>query len=246
LELDRATKSSADRWAHLRGHILNFGPSPRPDFSEASGLRLLLIVVVLEGLLGPRLSILKWLRLPSPPDWIRVLLLLALALVLLRAFAGVRYAQIGLRPWREWSLAEKSYFIQICVIANIVFAMILAPRLSAIAADSTRWGPALLTALTYLVWGFYQELVYRGMLQSELTRRWGAPVGILVANVAYTFGPLHFYHLSGPAPAPMFAAIFAIGLFFGVLFARSGNLWMVGIFHGIGDAYLTGLGSLKE
>ena len=93
--------------------------------------------------------------------------------------------------------------------------------------------------------GFYQELVYRGMLQSELTRRWGAPAGILVANVAYTFGPLHFYHLSGPSPVPMFAGIFAIGLFFGVLFARSGNLWMVGVFHGIGDAYLTGLGSLK-
>ena len=246
MELDRATKSSADRWAHLRGHILNFGPSPRSEFSAGSGLRLLVIVLVLEGLLGPRLSILRWLHVPSPPDWVRVPILLALALFLLRAFAGIRPAQIGLRPWREWGLAEKSYFIQICVIANIVFAFILAPRLTAIAGDHARWGQAAVTVLTYLMWGFYQELVYRGMLQSELTRRFGAPIGILVANVAYTFGPLHFYHLSGPSPMLMFAGIFAIGLFFGVLFARSGNLWMVGVFHGIGDAYLTGLGSLKS
>jgi len=38
--------------------------------------------------------------------------------------------------------------------------------------------------------------------------------------------------------------IFAIGLFFGVLFRRSGNLWIVGIFHGLGDWYIGGVGSL--
>ena len=38
----------------------------------------------------------------------------------------------------------------------------------------------------------------------------------------------------------MFTGIFAIGLFFGVLFQRSGNLWMVGIFHGLGDFYIVG------
>ena len=59
-------------------------------------------------------------------------------------------------------------------------------------------------------------------------------VGILVANVLYTFGPLHWnYFWSRSAVAvPMFAAIFAIGLFFGVLFRRSGNLWMVAVIHG--------------
>ena len=72
-------------------------------------------------------------------------------------------------------------------------------------------------------------------------RRWGAPLGILLSNNLYTLGPLHFYHFSGTAPAlPMFAAIFAIGLFFALLFKRSGNLWMVAIFHGIGNAYIVG------
>ena len=39
----------------------------------------------------------------------------------------------------------------------------------------------------------------------------------------------------------MFAAVFAVGLFFGILFHRSGNLAIVATFHGIGDVFLTGL-----
>jgi membrane protease YdiL (CAAX protease family) len=44
----------------------------------------------------------------------------------------------------------------------------------------------------------------------------------------------------------MFASIFAIGLFFGVLFKRSGNLWIVAVIHGIGNAYIvSGLASAR-
>ena len=65
--------------------------------------------------------------------------------------------------------------------------------------------------------------------------------GILVGNFLFIFGPLHFYHFSQTSSAlPMFAGIFAIGLFFAVLFQRSGNLWMVAIFHGIGNSYIDG------
>ena len=38
----------------------------------------------------------------------------------------------------------------------------------------------------------------------------------------------------------MFGAIFAIGLFFGVLFRRSGNVWIVAVIDGIGNAYIVG------
>jgi membrane protease YdiL (CAAX protease family) len=44
----------------------------------------------------------------------------------------------------------------------------------------------------------------------------------------------------------MFLTIFAIGLFFGALFQRSGNLWIVGIFHALGDCYITGLDTLAR
>jgi membrane protease YdiL (CAAX protease family) len=38
----------------------------------------------------------------------------------------------------------------------------------------------------------------------------------------------------------MFGAIFAIGVFFGIVFRRSGNLWIVAVIHGIGNAYIVG------
>src|SRR6266566_1624074 len=44
-------------------------------------------------------------------------------------------------------------------------------------------------------------------------------------------------HFSG---SPHIRGHFAIGLFFSVLFWRSGNLWMVAIFHGIGNSYIDG------
>ena len=167
--------------------------------------------------------------------------MLGLALLLVRVVAGLKLSEIGLCRWQGWSATEKSYFIQVSFIANFVFAVIFANRLRVILAE-----PHLLTRvwtifLPYLLWGFYQEVVYRGILQTELVRRWGPLRGILVSNSIYAFGPLHFYHFSHTHPAlPMFVGIFAIGLFFGILFWSSGNLWMVAIFHGIGNSYIEG------
>jgi len=99
------------------------------------------------------------------------------------------------------------------------------------------------------VWGFYQEFVYRGLLQTELVRRWGPVAGILISNLLFTFGPLHAYHLSNafedPGHLSIFAGIFAIGLYFGVIFYRSGNLWMIGLLHGVGDFFIDGLAMMR-
>ena len=94
----------------------------------------------------------------------------------------------------------------------------------------------------YLVYGFYQEVLYRGLLQTELVRRWGPVAGILTGNLLYTFGPLHYYYFFAKASlaAPMFAAIFAIGLLFAVVFHRTGNLWIVATMHAFGNAYAVG------
>jgi membrane protease YdiL (CAAX protease family) len=167
--------------------------------------------------------------------------LLGFALLVVPRLSGVRVSQLGFRPWREWTTSEKSYLFQVLVLANVVFPlMLLGPR-------ANRAGPAHVF-VTYLFFGFYQELVYRGMVQLGLVRRWGPALGILVANLLYTFGPLHWsYFASQPSFAvPMLAAIFAIGLFFGVLYHRSGNLWIVAVFHAIGNAYIVwGLGSVR-
>ncbi len=228
---------------HWRGHGFLFERKRAPAYDASAGIRLLLIFVLFEGILGPRLSLFGLLGLPLPPFWIRIPVLLALALLAVRFAAKVKLSDLGLYRWREWSGTEKSYFVQLLIIANIVFALMNADRVRAILAEPAGVWKLLGLMLPYLLWGFYQELMYRGILQTELVRRWGPLAGVLVANTLFTFGPLHFYHFARASSAlPMFAGIFAIGLFFGVLFQRSGNLWMVAIAHGIGNFYIEGLG----
>ena len=217
--------------SHWRGHFLLFERRPAPVYSAAAGLRILLAVLLLEGVVGPRWHFLGWLGAAQPPAVVRVALSLALALVLVRYFARVPLRELGFLRWREWSAAEKSYFIQVLVLANVVFALLFAGRIHGSSAIG------LVVAANFL-WGFHQELVYRGMLQTELVRRLGPAAGILIANLLFTFGPLHFYHLSRPSPWPMMAGIFVIGLFFALLYHRSRNLWLAAIFHGIGSGWM--------
>ena len=221
---------------HLRGHFLLFDNTPDSRLDAARGARLLFVAAGLEAL---RLLLTAWLR-PGLPLWIFVPLLLATALLMLRFVARVTFSEIGFYPWREWQPIEKSYFIQLLVLANVVFPLVFADRLRAILGQPS--APLILFTVfvPYLFFGFYQEVVYRGMLQSELVRRWGPTAGILVANLLYTFGPLHWNYFSsrGAVALPMFASIFAIGFFFGLLFRRSGNLWIVSVIHGIGNAYI--------
>ena len=221
---------------HLRGHVLLFDQRSAPAYDASAGIRLLAIAIVVEAF---RLAIVKGLQ-AAVPLVILVLLFLVCALLGIRFVAGLRFRQIGLYPWREWTPVEKSYFIQLLVLANVVFSFVFASRLRLIWAQPTALSIIWNGFVPYLFFGFYQEVVYRGMVQSELVRRWGAFAGILIANVLYTFGPLHWNYFGSRSAVPMFAAIFAIGLFFGVLFRRSGNLWMVAVMHGIGNAYIVG------
>jgi membrane protease YdiL (CAAX protease family) len=220
---------------HLQGHILLFDRKPAPDYDASAGTRLLFAAVVLEVV---RLGLVRWLY-PMVPLLILVPVFLISALLSIRFLAGLNLSAIGFQPWRKWTAKEKSYFVQLLVIANIVFPLVLAPRLKAVLGHPNALSIVANVFVPYLFYGFYQEVVYRGMIQSELVRRWGPFAGILVANLLYTFGPLHWNYFS-PIKVVMFAAIFAIGLFFGILFRRSGNLWIVAVIHGIGNAYLVG------
>lgn len=229
---------------HLRGHFLLFDKKPAPAHDAGAGLPLLCIVVALEA---GRLAALRWL-LPVVPLWLLIPLFLGLALLSARFAAGVRLSELGFRRWREWGATERSYFVQLLIIANVVFPVVFAGRLRMMLGEPSVGRTVWYVFVPYLFFGFYQEVVYRGMLQTELVRRWGPPLGILASNVLYTFGPLHSYHfLSRSSLAiPMFASIFAIGLFFGALFRRSGNLWIVAVIHGIGNSYIAGsLGTVR-
>ena len=109
--------------------VPGFSQARAPAYDASAGLRLLLIFSILEGVIGPRLSLFGWLQLPLPPSWLRVPILLGFALLLVRFVAGLKLSQIGLVPWREWSGTEKSYFVQVFLIANAVFCVLFVDRL---------------------------------------------------------------------------------------------------------------------
>lgn len=207
-----------------------------PALTAHAGVRLLLAGALVEIV---RLAAVRWLY-PGIPLWLLLPALLGLALLVVPGIAGVGLWELGLRPWRDWTTTERSYFLQVVVIANVVFPVVLAAPFGNRATPPGMAWSLWNVFVPYLFFGFYQELVYRGMVQLELVRRWGAPIGIFVTNALYTFGPLHWYYFASRASlaVPMFASIFVIGLFFGVLYRRSGNLWIVAIFHAIGNAYI--------
>jgi hypothetical protein len=159
--------------------------------------------------------------------------------VAVRLVAGVTWSQVGFIRWVEWNTTEKSYFVQVLILINLVFPILFASKLRTTLADpSVVWK----VFIPYFVYGFYQEVLYRGLLQTELVRRWGTISGIIMSNILYTFGPLHYYYVFSDVSLmlPMFASIFAIGLLFAIVFLRTGNLWIVAFMHAFGNAYMVG------
>jgi uncharacterized protein len=220
-----------------RGHVFLFDKKREPaTYGDAAGVRLLLIVVGLE------IIRLVWnqFRPAFVPLWLERAVYLALALVAARAFAGVRLREIGFIRWAQWNAIEKSYCAQVLILLLVVFPILFADRLRAALADpSAVWT----VFFPYFIYGFYQEVLYRGLLQTELVRRWGALTGILVSNTLYTFGPQHYYYFfsNTSLAVPMFASIFGMGLLFAIVFHRSGNLWIPAIMHAFGNAYAVGV-----
>jgi membrane protease YdiL (CAAX protease family) len=216
-----------------KGHIFRFDREPEAaTYGDAAGARLVMIAVGLEIVRLAR----NLLHLSSLPLGIEIAIYLVAALLLTRFVAKVTWDQIGFRRWSLWNTTEKAYFVEVLVLVNVVFLALFAARLRTVLSDP--WS----VFVPYLVFGFYQEVIYRGLLQTELVRRWGTTAGILASNTLFTFGPLHYQYLSTkPATAlPMFAAIFAIGLLFAMVFQRSRNLWIVAVMHAFGNAYAVG------
>jgi uncharacterized protein len=231
-----------------RAQLLLFETPRIAAWSAIKGNRLLIIFVALEG--GRKLFEVGTQRMDLAQFhwWIlaKTVLFVGLALVLVARVAKLRMPDLGLAGWSQWSRMEKIYLFSTTLLTISIFSVANWPTLETLRTHSHLGRIALFVFVPEMIWGFYQEFVYRGMLQSELVRRWGAVRGIAAGNLIFTFGPLHAYHFyvarGNPSHLWIFTAIFAIGLFFAVLFQRSRNLWIVGILHGVGDCFLDGLG----
>jgi len=234
------------------GYLFYFGKPVGSAHGELAGIRILVACAVLELWLRPACrDLIQWLGVPGRlwSGLALVTLVLALALGICRLWIRMPFANLGLFGWRKWSSAERCFFPPLLGISLIAFIAIQSKTLRQIPEHSA-WVQSVLVILSWqLIWGFYQELVYRGLLQTELVRRWGPVAGILISNLLFTFGPLHAYHLSSafanPGHLSIFAGIFVIGLYFGIIFYRSGNLWMIGLLHGVGDFFIDGLAMMN-
>ncbi len=90
----------------------------------------------------------------------------------------------------------------------------------------------LVFALTSLVVGMREELVYRGVLQTLLEKKLGLAWAIVITTICFAF-----YHY-GAQPWSVFTVTqyIAFGIIFGLLYARTRSLWLVIWVHTIYDA----------
>lgn len=228
----------------VRAHTLRFESPLAPTYGDAAGIRVLVAFLVVG------VGLMFALRFLSDAAGVRglpaanlgfVVALLAAFVVAQRTFVGVPMAGVGLRRFADWTRRERLYFLQVAPLAAVVFAMVFRDHLLALLEQHGFAGFLLFSVLTGLGWGIVQELFYRGWLQTELTRRFGATAGLFAADAAFTFGPLHLNYLVGPAGVNWggLAAVFGIGLFFGIVYWRSGNLWIPAVLHGLWPPNMT-------
>jgi uncharacterized protein len=236
-----------------RGQLFLFDTPRATSYSSQQGDRILAVFILLEFAVRPvlRAGAARW-GIAGHLWWplLEMGFLTVLACLLVARFARVCLSQLGLYSWPRWSQIEKLYFPQIVCISIAVFSFFVSAELRTLWSRNDLWKIDLYVFVPQMIWGFYQEFLYRGLLQTELVRRWGTLSGILVSNLIFTFGPLHAYHFAlaraNPRHLWIFAATFSIGMYFAVLFKRSGNLWMVGVLHGLGDWFIDGLAQVSR
>jgi uncharacterized protein len=154
----------------------------------------------------------------------------------------IKLSQIGIDVWKKWNSTNKIVFFIITPIIIIIFSYVFIARVELFLSHSELYKIGILILFREFLYGFYQELLYRGILQTEFIKRWGFWIGTIISNLVFTFGPEHFHFYK--ANTIGFVFMFCLGLLFSIIFYRSKNLVSVGIWHGIGNVFIDGLGIL--
>ena len=229
----------------VRAHALRFERPLAPTFENAIGIHVLIAFVavavgVFYGLRFALIVIVPVIGAPSARLGFVVLLTFAF-LATQRWLVRLPMADIGLRPLAAWTRRERLYLAQVVPMASIVFIFVFRDHLMVLIDLHGTVGFLLFSVGTGLLWGMIQEFLYRGWLQTDLTRRFGPLIGLLAANLIFTFGPLHMDYLTDPNGVRWagLGAVFGIGLVFGYIYRRSGNLWFPAVLHGLWPLNMT-------
>lgn len=167
-----------------------------------------------------------------------VLLMFSVFFLLIRLLLSSDFLILRLHPWKDWPIVQKLYLIQVAPIALVIFIVLFNKHIKDLLAGYGNISTLILfSAIPGLLWGMLQEFVYRGLLQNVLVGKFNVIVGILISNLLFTFGPLHFNYFNmgtdNSVEWSMFGSILLIGLLFGIIYQRSGNLWIPAILHGV-------------
>jgi len=90
----------------------------------------------------------------------------------------------------------------------------------------------LIAILLLFVIGPGEEIFWRGFLQRRLSHRYGLLIGLVIAAAIYTLVHVWSFNLMLTAAAGL------CGVFWGVLFAVTGNLWPCIISHAVWDVVI--------
>lgn len=242
--MESSDRSGSFLMDSVRAHALRFERPLAPTYGSGTGVRVLVafLVVAVGVYYGLRIALVAASVIGTPAASLGFVVLLTLAFFAMqRWYVRAPMADIGLRPLAAWKRRERLYLLQVVPTASIVFAFVFRDHLMALLEFHGIMGFALFSVATGLIWGAVQEFLYRGWLQSELTRRFGPLIGLLAANVVFTFGPLHLNYLTDPDGVRWagLGAVFGIGLIFGFIYRRSGNLWIPAVLHGLWPLNMT-------
>ena len=79
-------------------------------------------------------------------------------------------------------LIGRAYAIKVIPTAAVLFAVMFSASLSQLWTGRSAAAVVFYSVLPGLLWGFYQEPTYGGLLQTEVVRRTSPALGILISN----------------------------------------------------------------
>src|SRR6185436_12277534 len=179
----------------IAAHLLRFERPERGSYDAATGTRSLFAFVLVGWVLHPALLWLAERFGQNHLEWVRPAIVVTLLVAVVVAMATLVRADrrtIGLHRWRAWTPRERIYLLTVVPLAVFAFSIVFRDHFARLITIHGWIGLFAVSVPVALLWGVVQELIYRGLLQTELVRRLGSVPGVLLANLAFTFGPLHF------------------------------------------------------
>jgi membrane protease YdiL (CAAX protease family) len=141
------------------------------------------------------------------------------------------FEELGFKKQRflEYSLIG----LLIAVTFGTIEFVILKPALTVSAFESGN----LLRNLVYMVLfvGVGEELLFRGVIQRDLTHAFGPAAGLVLASSVFCVMHLAWRSISE------LALVFFMGMIFGYLYYKTGSLTAPIIAHGVGNVMLVGV-----